>query len=153
MTVTTNIGDVACDGGSTVNISRLPGIARVQVFDTPTNAKVVCGKTVAVVDKGQGVLLSDHYPAQSEALPPDGTGRRQFVLHPMDNNVTAVVCEFQVFGAIRNSAHLAPLRHPTIAADRDLCTNLLKFTAAMQFATCARGNFYYPPKQAVGSAQ
>lgn len=153
MLVTTNIGDVACQSGSTVSISRLPGIARVQLFDTPSNAKVVCGKTIALIDKGQEVLLSDHYPAQSEALPADGTGRRQFVLHPMDNNITAVVCDFQVFGSIRNSAHLAPLRHPTNSSDRDLCTNLLKFTAAMQFATSDRGNFYYPPKQTVGSAE
>lgn len=144
MTVSTNIGQVACETGSTVNISREPGLARVQIFDTPNSARVFCRDKQILMDKGQELLLTDHYPTQNDAIPEDGIGRRQFMVHDMGGNTTAVLDDFYAFSCLKNAVYLKMITKSKNDSDKQMLGSLLKFCAALQIASADRGDFFFP---------
>lgn len=145
--INTPVGKVIARKGSLLSLDSGRTKMRVRACSGMGDVTVVAaGKKVALAI-GQEILVADHRPEKSDALPDDGVGRRNVVAHAIDEKFTAVLSDFSIPSMIVANPHLLALRMPVTSEEKKVSDQLIKMSAVLQQVTSKHGPYLVQPHE------
>ncbi len=140
--ITTAIGTVFATKRALVRVERRRGMLRVECCSGPGAAVFVSGHTKVPLERAEELLITDHKPMQSEAVPGDGIGRRSFSMQTTDNGLSAVLSDFSVYSLLSSQDYMAPIKNPSNAIDRSILDRLVQTSSAIDYAMPHRPRYF-----------
>ncbi|GEM_PF-3363425 len=146
VTVKTSLGEVRTRGRALVSIDCERRRFRVRSCSGPGAVFVLAGGRRLPLAPGREVLIADHRPTRSEALPGDGIGRRQLSAYSLSCKLSLVSGDFSILSLLGSQDYMRCLVEPPSAEHREVRDRLLKTHAAIEYLGQSRGRYFVRPK-------